>query len=172
MRPGPNESIPLHLGVLALVAGFVWWIPVAAILAIPALAWVGARWLVMFLSWYRRRVREVTWKPWNGRYYAFEGQQIRLHPAANEIWIHADDLFAVLELEIDSIGRRKLAARCGTECFRKVPEIGGEYLSAAAALQFLAAQGNQRAQKLKRWFEREILPPLRRQNDSGGEAQA
>ena len=174
--PNPNEDLRLHFALIALVTLAAWWNLPTLIGGIFVLAWVASRWVIMGLSWSYRRFHASRWKPWEGRYYAFQGRQVRVAmtvaadiadnpedtPAGTKFCVSLDDLLAILEQPMDAMARRKLAARLGADLLQQCKECGGDALESGAALRWLHTLEGRTAQRLYLWLQREVLAPLER----------
>ena len=157
--PDPNSNIKLHavlilLGLFNVYFGFPWY-------SIPIFAWVIARWLVMGIGFLKRDAEERALKAWHGRYYAFDGQQVRIHWDDDAIWVEARDIFKAIKRKPDSTSLRRIQQRLGAELTTPT-QIGVPCFSPAGAIQYLAAMSDRDAIQCRLWLERDVFPNIRR----------
>lgn len=164
----PNTNLKFHaflLGLALLNARFGF-----AMMSIPLVAWVAARWIVMGASWLKRRAAEQAVGEWNGRYYAFDGRQVRFYWDAKRTWVDADDLFCVANRRPDGALRERVRLRLGNESFREPPGVGRLCFSDEGAVEYLKGLSDEGAWKVRRWLEREVLPNIVRLRDMQSES--
>lgn len=136
----------------AVVIAFVCW-------ALPAL---GVRWLdgivLAVRSWY--------WAPDEGRFHSFGGVPLRIDDDGRHLWVDGEGLMRVL-------GRREredvLAARFAGH-WRRDEDGDILMLRVDAVVNHLAAmpgRADPRVQRLRRYFEREVLYPASQRRARG-----
>lgn len=165
--PDANTSIPFHLfllGIAGITVIFGVWL-----FALPLVGWVASRWIVMYVAYVNRRAEEFATSKWHGRFFSFEGSQVRVHWDDENIWIIADDIFQVMQREPDGVERKKIKARAGDENYRQIPGVGGECLSEEGVARYLAGLRVEDTRKLRLWLDREVFPVIKRNRESGSE---
>lgn len=102
-------------------------------------------------------VRRIHYRRWEGRYYAFDGLQIRIEEApAGEPWAWLDDVLQALELRRPGL---RLGGLSSTE-YRQPP--GGPELVSRAGIERLARlAGGRSAARFALWFERQVWRPAK-----------
>jgi hypothetical protein len=140
-------GLPLLL-CLALVIGVVALLP-----------WIGARWLGDLVHLFRSRL----WASEQGHFHAFGGVTLVIEDDGRHVWVGGDGLQRVL-------GRREpdeaLAARHSGHWQRT--EDGSLMLRVDAVVRHLATMPGRdqpRVQRLRRYFEREVLYPADRRRE-------
>lgn len=153
------------LGALALLWALMGLIGI--VFGVPLVSVFIARGLVAGGSsghaWGRRKI----WAEAQGRHHAFDDIWVRIEAeGGGRFRIRADDVWRVLGVSLDDLGRRKLAARLPPAALRQDAQ-GFWWFAEEALLADLhqrAEGGDQRAWRFCLWLEREVLPPLRRQD--------
>jgi hypothetical protein len=99
---------------------------------------------------------------WQGSYYSWNNQQVRVIESGDSVWVIDEDLLRAADMKLDLHLRRKLeisyAAGYGT-----IPGTRQKGFSEKGVFEFLDGKqdGNPEIVKLKLWFEREIFFPIR-----------
>lgn len=156
----PNTDLRLHVVLLAVAGANAWFgVP---FLSIPLAAWVAARWIVMGVSFLKHRAEVRAVQAWQGRYFAFDGRQVRLHWDEAAVWIEAEDLFHAANRRPDAKTLGRIRRRIGEADFCVPPDLNKPCFSAEGALNYLAGLDDEVAHKLRRWLTREVLPNLDR----------
>ena len=155
---GALQWLGVGLPLLLLVAGTF------ALIA-WALPWLGVRMLDSMALWVRGRF----WAPEQGRFHSFGGVPLQIEDDGRLVWVAGEGLQRVLgRVEPDSV----LAAR-HSGCWRRT-EHGVLMLRVDAVVRVLATMPGRddlRVQRLRRYFEREVLYPAaqrRRRARTGG----
>ena len=146
-----------------------------------AWGWLGV--LVTLMLWARvfaadllslgtllfRALRQLAFRPVQGRFYQFKGHRVRVVDDAVQAqrWIALDDLATALGRPLPAAVFRRLQA------LRELDD--GAYVLDEAVLDWLRAQRSDRAGRLALWLEREVWYPARGRKASykkNGAAQA
>jgi hypothetical protein len=136
-------ALPVLISV-GIVIAFVCW----------ALPWLGVRWLDDIIlglrSWY--------WAPDQGRFHSFGGVPLQIEDDGRHMWVDGEGYMRVL-------GRREpeasLAARYAGH-WRRDEDSDRLMLRVDAVVRYLATmpgRDDPRVQRLRRYFEREVLYP-------------
>ncbi len=130
-----------HGVIVALVAA-----PVFGLLAVPS--------LLAFFPAYWGWLRERAWGPWQGRYYAFDGRQVRVAEARGRLWFSSADVHAALALT------RRAGVLAGFDATERMTHDElGDALSNAGLTRLLARSTAPRTLRFLRWAERDVLLP-------------
>lgn len=164
----PNTNLRFHaflLGVAGLNAYFG-----NFLMSVPLIAWVLARWILMGASRFKEHAEEAAIGDWNGRYYAFDGRQVRLHWDAATIWVDVEDLMRVVGRQADQATLGRIRLRIG-EADCRVP-VGLDRLcfTDRGAVAYLEGLSDMAAQKVNRWLTREVLPNIVRSREMQSDA--
>lgn len=156
-----TELIYLALGRLTKEnAGVL--LPFVIVFASPVWVYAFSPYLVDVLPSIRRKARRDALEPWNGRYYAYENHQVRLHLVDGVIWVPVDDLRLILDPLPDA---RELGYLAGEHAL--IPGQTYKGYTEAGLLRLLTTRtGTRRAThdmiRFKHWLETEAFPNLRR----------
>ncbi len=127
-------------------------------LTLPLCGYLLAGDLLELLLWLRRLLRPLFWRDVQGRFFAFKGLPIRVDlDTPDGPWLHLGDLARALDEPL----RAALLRRHFPTGLRELPQ--GDFLSASACLDYLRQRSSDRALRLRRWVEREVVFPARRQ---------
>lgn len=139
----------------AVVIAFVCW----------ALPWLGVRWLDDIIL----GVRSWYWAPDQGRFHSFGGVPLKIDDDGRYMWVDGEGLMRVL-------GKREpeasLAARFAGHWRR---DEDGDVLmlrvdAVVRHLNTMPGRDDPRAQRLRRYFEREVLYPASQRRKRDGSA--
>ena len=119
------------------------------------------------LSWLKHTAERNALEEWQGNYYSFNNQQIRIIDAREKRWVVAQDLVQAAGLKYNSELKRKLPL--SYPGYRQISDSTLMGFDQEAALKFLAGkqQNNAEVIKLKLWLEREVFGELARQRQHG-----
>jgi hypothetical protein len=96
---------------------------------------------------------------WQGKYYSWHNQQIRILEVGKSVWVIDDDLIRSTGMKPDANLKRKLNIS-----YPGYGDIPGTRYSGFneknAVMKFL--EGNPEVVKLKLWFEPEVFSPIKR----------
>jgi hypothetical protein len=132
-------------------------------LSVPPWALLFAPYLVDTAPFIRDQARRDVLLPWHGRYYAFNGKQIRFFFVNEQIWVPVNDVAALM---LPPAGDREL--RLQGEDYALIPDAKEMGLSETGLLRLLDLRTEHRRAdyqvvKFKRWLLTEALPNVRRQ---------
>ncbi len=146
-------ALPVLISAAVLVA-FVCW----------ALPWLGVRWLDDIVL----GVRGWYWAPEEGRFHSFGGVPLRIDDDGRHVWVDGEGLMRVL-------GRREpedsLAARFSGH-WRRDDDGDTLMLRVDAVVRHLSTMPGRdepRVQRLRRYFEREVLYPAGQRRARGSQ---
>ena len=148
----------------ALCVGVSWAVwrvlgPAAMVCSLPLFGIALARPLVDLASDLRHGARWLVWRPEEGRYYAFHGQQVRvIEDVENVRWVRAADVRRIVGYTA-SDGALALTYPNGWTQFGSPPE---PYFSDEALLTHLRKESTAEAGRFALWAERTIAFPARR----------
>jgi hypothetical protein len=153
------RSLLFRLAICSAASGLLWWVGGWAGLLSTLLLWARAFASDLMAlgetAW--RGLRQLAFKPVQGRFYQFKGHRMRVRDDEIERrrWIALDDLAAALGAAPPAavIRRRQPDALC--------EEKDGLYVLDEAALAWLREQRGDRAGRLAQWVEREVWYPAR-----------
>ncbi|MCX9155030.1 hypothetical protein OPU71_02695 [Niveibacterium sp. 24ML] len=114
------------------------------------------------LRWARKR----HLKPWDGRWYEFDGRQIRIFEQADHSWICAEDVFAVFGEVSDKVTHERYRTRFGALGYR---EPAGESLvcfSEAALRRYLSLRSDDTARRFARWLGQTLFAHEKRRREA------
>lgn len=135
-------GLPLLLGLAGLIAGVTLLAPM-----------LGVRWLDDLIQF----VRGLYWAPEQGRFHSFSGVPLDIEDDGFNLWVAGEGLQRALGTQDTEA---VLAARHSGH-WRRNPD-GVLQLRVDAVVQFLATMPGRtdpRVQRLRRYFEREVLYP-------------
>lgn len=148
MWRSPSERLPLYVSFAALL--LLW----------PL--WRGGRWL-----W--DAVQSGAHRPWQGRYYEFDGRQIRiLVDDTAALWFCAADVFDVLG--VAGSGRDPARARlsAGRDGLRRAPGTRLLCFTERGLAAWLERRTERRAVAFERWLRTQVIGPHRRRLETTG----
>ncbi len=141
------------LHVLGVGLLLLWALGIVVAVVTLVTPWVGVRWLDAIVLWLRGRL----WAGEQGRFHSFGGVALQIEDDGRHCWVDGGGLQRAL-------GRREpddvLAARLAGHWRRRAD--GTLMLRVDAVVQFLATMPGRdapRVQRLRRYFEREVLYP-------------
>ncbi len=136
---------------LAILIAFVAW----------ALPWIGVRWLDDATLW----VRGLFWAREQGRFHSFGGVPLHIEDDGCCMWVDGGGLMRILDRREPE---EALAARHSGHWRRN--EEGLLMLRVDAVVQHLNTMPGRdlpKVQRLRRYFEREVLYPASRRHEAG-----
>lgn len=161
----------------ALLAA-LWW-RTGALDGAAALPWaLGAPALGLWLLWPLWRGGAAGWhwmraRPhadWHGAYFEFNGRQIRVVFADDDIWIAANDVFDAFGLAGRARDPERVRRLCGRDALVLAPGAGVVAFTERGLAAWMERRTDAVATEFKRWFEAEVVAPYRRKR--GVENQA
>ncbi|PWF55759.1 hypothetical protein [Massilia glaciei] len=135
---------------------------IALLLCAPLWARNIAPFVLAILPALHGKAKRDAHEAWNGRYYAFEGAQLRFVMLGEAIWVAADDLDALLPAPPDSRERRILGPDHGTIPGYRIKGYTENGMRRLLATRTTARTAKPQMIKLRHWLEHETLPNLRR----------
>ena len=136
---------------LAILIAFVAW----------ALPWLGVRWLDDATLWVRGRF----WAREQGLFHSFGGVPLHIEDDGRYMWVDGDGLMRILDRREPE---EALAARHSGHWRRNEADL--LLLRVDAVVQLLNTMPGRdlpKVQRLRRYFEREVLYPARRRHEAG-----
>ncbi|HQS57751.1 MAG: hypothetical protein B7Y56_08235 [Gallionellales bacterium 35-53-114] len=140
------------------------------LLIIPAiLLFLHSKWsgklLLGLASGLKQHAETKALAEWQGNYYKWGDQQIRIVEKDGNIWVVDADLLNAAGLKLDKNLRRKLQISYGG--YALIPGTRQYGFSETAVLEFLNGKQarNPEITKLKLWFEREVFFTLQRKRE-------
>jgi hypothetical protein len=146
-------AIWLVRGVQAGVAPFF------AVLAAAALLfplWRVTRWLL-------HSVKAAPYEPWQGAYYEFDGQQIRiLFDDEGQVWVAADDVLDAFRLQGRARDRERLRLMTGRDGLRNAPGTILPCFTERGLRAWLERRTERSAGQFTHWLNTQVLAPHQR----------
>lgn len=133
---------------------------IAALFASPFAGVAITPALLAFVLGYLAWVHERVWKPWQGRYYAFDDHQIRVVEARGRLWFASKDVHAVLGMQ----PRAALLAQFVASERRRDDAIG-DALSNAGLVRLLGRSTDAQVLRFLSWAERDVRGPWQKKRD-------
>ena len=118
----------------------------------------GARLVLQWLSHSR-------WKPWNGRYYEFDGHQVRIIFDAEDVFFAAADVFEVLGTAVTAREPERVRQVVGRDGLRNVPGSNLLCFSEKGLAAWLDRRTDRQAAQFARWVDTQVLRPHRRRRE-------
>jgi hypothetical protein len=160
-------QIALRTAACALLAWLAWRVagPIVALLTVPLLGVALARPLLDLAGELRHQTRALVWRPLEGRHFTFHGVPIQvLEDADHRRWIRAADVRAVVGFTAGD-GALALTYPNGWSLLGTPPQ---PHFSDDVLVEHLAKESSPQALKFRRWAEREIVFPARRERERLG----
>jgi hypothetical protein len=144
---------------------------IGAVLAAP----FWALWLLWVL--YRaarfglRELKHSGWQRWDGRYFEFDGRQVRILFHGDEIFFCADDAFDALDTALTARDHDRVRQIVGRDGLRYPPDSKLLSFSEKGLAAWLDRRTERSAIQFRRWVETQVVTPYRRRRelDAGGE---
>lgn len=157
------------LHVLFLAVGFlaIWGLPwPRGLVGVAPIGWVLSRWIVFGFSHFKRHAYETACAEWQGKYFEFDGMQVRIDCEDNAVRVMADDVFRQIGYKPGDSDRRRLALSYGASGYRRAAGEPDTF-SEEAALAFLAGRREKQVPRLRLWLQREVFPNLHARMERG-----
>ncbi len=168
MKPAFQRAVVLAvllaavLGVLhALGIGLQLLLGLAVVFAVVMvlLPWLGMRWL----SELRGMLRSAFWQRDQGRFHSFAGVQLDIEDDGRHTWVAAEGLQRVLgRREADEVAA---ARHAGHWQRNRDDELMLRVDAVVAVLNTMPGRTDPKVQRLRRYFEREVLYPAARRRE-------
>jgi hypothetical protein len=139
---------------------------VGFVVTTPLLAIVGAHILVELGAMGYQWLRWTPYAEWQGNYYDFEGQHLRVVDLDDALWVVDRDVLAV-------VGMRKSSSVLklfGPREHARLPDTIWFGFSQAGVERLLAKSTHRDAKRLRVWMEREVYAPHRNKIERRREA--
>ena len=150
-----------RLMLCLVLTGFAWreWGAVGLLAGGLLLALLLPRPLLDLASELRRLLREHLWRDLEGRHYAYRGHRVMVVEDVSHCrWVLAADVRRIVGATATE-GALSLTYPNG---FRRLGEPEQSYFSDEALLVHLGKESGPKANRFRRWAEREIVFPARR----------
>ena len=118
-----------------------------------------------------RLLREAGWQEWNGRYYEFDGRQVRILFDGEAVWFAAVDVFDALGTEPDARDPERVRQIVGRDGLRQAPDSSLLCFSEKGLAAWLDRRTERTATQFARWVDTQVMGPYRkrRERDSSGQ---
>jgi hypothetical protein len=159
----------LGIAILAVVYMFTGWNWILIFLAPLVLLLVfgtgSGRAITGWMSTLIDHANNKALAEWQGNYYQWESQQIRVIESQDDVWVVDVDLIHAVGMKMDKTLRQKLIHSYSG--YRKIPETKFYGFNEKSVLKFLDGKqdSNPDVIKLKLWFERGVYFPLRKKKE-------
>lgn len=149
----------MRLALCSAVSALLWWLAGWVGLLVSLMLWAQALAadLLGGLGNVWRALRQLAFRPVQGRYYQFKGRRMRVEDdeVLRRRWLALDDLAAALGTPVPAASLR-----------RRWPDgvqerADGSYVLDEVALAWLGEQRSERAGRLRLWVQREVWYPAR-----------
>ena len=160
-------SIAIRVACWAALAWIGWrWNGASGLVTtVPLLGIVVAKPLLDLASALRQAMNRAHWRDVEGRHYAFRGRPVQVIGDAGERrWVRLADVRALIGFTA-SDGALAISYRDGVRSLGRPAE---PHIADEALLAHLAKERSPDALRLRRWVEREIVFPARRQRERLG----
>ena len=146
------------LGIGAILAAPFWglWL----LWALYRVVRFGMRWL-----------QHSAWSQWSGRYYEFDGRQVRILFDGDDIWFGAEDVFDVLDTPRPARDPERVRNVVGRDGLKAAPGATLLTFSEKGLAAWLDRRTDRSAAQFARWVETQVVAPYRRRRelDGGGD---
>jgi hypothetical protein len=153
------RSLLLRFAICGAVTALLWWAGGWPALLVTLMLWARAFAgdLVALGETLGRTLKELAFRPVQGRFYQFKGHRIRVldDELERQRWMALANLSTALGSAMPASSIRRRDAQAVRE------ERDGVYVLDTAALAWLREQRNDRAGRLALWIEREVWYPAR-----------
>jgi len=99
-----------------------------------------------------RMLREAGWQEWNGRYYEFDGRQVRILFDGEAVWFAAADVFDALGTEPDARDPERVRHIVGRDGLRQAPDSSLLCFSEKGLAAWLDRRTERTATQFARWL--------------------
>jgi hypothetical protein len=124
--------------------------------------WRGGRWLLAELA-------GAAHHEWQGRYYEFDGRQIRvLVDDDDELWMCAADVFDAVELKGGASDPQRARLLAGRDGLRHAPGTRLLCFTERGLAAWLERRTGARAVRFARWWRGEVVTPHYRRRELAG----
>ena len=136
------------------------------LLALSAPLWgvLLAKPILEMVKSYMDFAEQQPYIPWQGRYYAFQGKQIRIFEEDGVLWFVDRDVLRVLDKEPTSAMR----IAYGEVDYKPIAEAGTMAFSERVVARVVSLIRHAEAGKFKFWIEREVIAPHHKKREIAG----
>ncbi|HQR19672.1 MAG TPA: BRO family protein [Burkholderiaceae bacterium] len=135
-----------------------------------------ALWLMWPLYRGARAVMRAVWhaglEPWDGRYYEFDGRQVRIFFEDDDVWFAAADVFDALGTATTARDAERVRQIVGRDGLRHAPVSGLLCFSEKGLAAWLDRRTERTATQFRRWVETQVVAPYRRRYELEGRGDA
>jgi len=110
-------------------------------------------------------LKHSRWKRWSGRYYEFDGCQVRIIFDAEDVFFAAADVFDVLGTTVTARAPERVRQVVGRDGLRNVPKSNFLCFSEKGLVAWLDRRTDRQAALFARWVEAQVLRPHRRRRE-------
>jgi hypothetical protein len=112
------------------------------------------------------RAKAGPYEPWQGAYYEFDGQQIRiLFDDEGQVWLGADDVLDAFGLTGRARDRERLRLMTGRDGLRSAPGTRLLCFTERGINAWLERRTERKVGKFFHWLNTQVLAPYRRKQD-------
>jgi hypothetical protein len=165
--------------------GWVGWIVLTLVLAARIVAMRGETAALQFASqvtlaalwvlWPLYRGLRALWQwmraapyaRWNGHYYEFDGQQVRVLFDDDTVFVVAADVYAVLGLRGRATEAGRVRAIAGRDGLVQLPARRELVFTERGLVAWLDRRTEDNAVALRRWLDQQVLAPYRKRRAGG-----
>lgn len=108
---------------------------------------------------------DARYAAWNGSYYEFDGLQMRVLFADDDVFIVAADVFDALHLRGHAIEPQRVRAAAGRDGLRKLDGRREIVFTERGLAAWLERRTDEKSVAFQRWVELQVLAPHRRRRD-------
>ena len=143
---------------------------IGAILAAPFwglwLLWALYRGVRFGMRW----VQRSGWSQWSGRYYEFDGRQVRILFDGDDIWFGAEDVFDLLDTPHAARDPERVRNLVGRDGLKAAPGSTLLSFSEKGLTAWLDRRTDRSAAQFSRWVATQVVAPYRRRRDLDGDS--
>lgn len=161
------RTIVVRLTLCLLVSWIAWHFlgTVSLVGTAPLYGVALARPLLDLASAIRHEMRRAQWRDVEGRHFAFKGRTVHvIEDDDHQRWVRIADVRAIVGFTTGD-GALRITYPNG---WRLLGQPAEPYMSDEALLAHLGKERSPKALRLRRWVEREIVFPARRQRERRG----
>ena len=115
-----------------------------------------------------RALRHAGMEPWDGRYYEFDGRQVRILFDDESVWFAAADVFDALGTVPSARDPERVRQIVGRDGLRPAPVSGLLCFSEMGLAAWLDRRTERTATQFRRWVDTQVVAPYRRRCELEG----